>query len=174
MSRVYAGVGAREAPGDMLMYAQMLAERLADEGWTLRSGHAPGMDQAFESGAGRRAEVYLPWPSFEDGELLDADVIVDKPSREAYELAERYHPTWERLGSGAKRLHARNSHQVLGLGLNDPSRFVLCWTAGAKTQGGTGQTLRLAEAYDIPVFNLADDGVFRRINEFLKTDVNAI
>lgn len=44
--------------------------------------------------------------------------------------------------------------------LDDPAAFVLCWTpdgsldgTGSDT-GGTGQALRIAAAYDVPVFNL--------------------
>ena len=59
---------------------------------------------------------------------------------------------------------ARNAMQVLGPNLDDPSAFIVCWTPdasdGSKTSpktGGTGQALRIAHEYKIPVYNLADD-----------------
>lgn len=45
---------------------------------------------------------------------------------------------------------------LLGRDLNDPVDFVVCWTPGAQAVGGTGQALRIAEAYGIKVYNAAD------------------
>jgi hypothetical protein len=173
VSRTYAGVGSRRTPGDVLVLAQMVAERLDERGWTLRSGHAPGADQAFELGAGDNAEVYLPWPSFENSEPLQARVIFDKPRPPAYDIAESHHPHWPTLKQGAQALHARNVHQILGPTLVHPVKFVLCWTPDAATDttgsdtGGTGQAIRLANAHSIPVFNLARDDHRSRVESLL-------
>lgn len=171
--QVYAGVGSRRAPGDMLQLAQLLADRLADCGWTLRSGHAPGMDQAFETGAGRHAEVYLPWPSFEHSEPLEADFIKDTPAKPAaFEIAASFHPTWYALPTATRRLQARNSHQVLGRNLDHPVKFVVCWTPDGSLDGtgpdtgGTGQALRIAQHHHVPVFNLARPEHRERIENF--------
>lgn len=142
----------------------LLAERLADEGWILRTGHAPGMDQAFEMGAGRRAEVFLPWPSFEHSEPLEADTIIDRPSKAAQEMAQAYHPAGAKLG--ALLLHARNCHQVLGRDLDEPVKFLVCWTPGAREEGGTAQAMRMARSYRVPVFNLALPEHRERIETF--------
>ena len=158
--RIYAGIGSRHAPAWALQLAEMVAERLDELNWTLRSGHAPGMDQAFECGAGRNAEIYLPWPTFEQSEPLSADVIVDRPSDAAYELAAQHHPHWAALTRGGRALQARNCHQVLGRDLASPAAFVLCWTSDGSLDGrgrgagGTGQALRLAAALGVPRFNL--------------------
>lgn len=63
---------------------------------------------------------------------------------------------------GARRLQARNSHQILGWDLNSHSDFVICWTKGGKGNGGTGQAIRIAKDYNIPVF---DCGNFRDVKE---------
>jgi hypothetical protein len=170
MSKRYAGIGARLAPADMLALAEMVAERLDERGWTLRSGHAPGMDQAFETGAGCNAEVYLPWPSFEHSESLEADVIVDRPTSAAYNIAARFHPAWDRASKGARALHARNVHQVLGRDCDMPSGFVLCWTLNGEVRGGTGQAIRVAREYGVPIYNLADPNVLRRVEGLLELD----
>lgn len=172
-SRTYAGIGARRAPDDMLALAQMVAERLDEKGWTLRSGHAPGMDQAFETGAGRNAEVYLPWPSFEHSEPLEADTIIDRPTSAAMNIAGRYHPHWERCSRGARALHGRNVHQILGRDCNAPCRFVICWTAHAEISGGTGQAVRVALDYGVPIFNLARDVDRERVEVLLVLDWDA-
>ena len=163
----YAGVGSRKAPVEMLQIAELAASRLDELGWTLRSGHAPGMDQAFEGGAGYNAEIFLPWPTFERGVAIQADVIFDRPTAEAMQLASSVHPAWASLSEGARALHARNMHQVLGRELDRPVAFVLCWTPGGRGKGGTGQALRLARRRSIPVFDLGNASALDRIEIWL-------
>lgn len=119
------------------------------------------MDQAFEAGAGKDAEVYTPWPSFEADTPIVASVHIDHPSKAALALAAEYHPNWLALKQGGRMLHARNCHQVLGHDLESPAAFVLCWTPDGSLDGrgpdsgGTGQALRIAAAHGVPVFNFA-------------------
>lgn len=51
-------------------------------------------------------------------------------------------------------LHGRNAHQVLGLYLDHPVSMVLCWTPEGKGGGGTGQAIRIAEAYGVTVYDM--------------------
>lgn len=120
---------------------------------------AKGADQAFEFGAtlgGGLVEIYLPWKGFEGRQ--DGKIVA--PAKDALELAEYYHPNWKALKQGARKLMARNGYQVLGPNLYDSVDMVICWTpdgsvdgTGSKV-GGTGQALRIADDYDIPVLNL--------------------
>lgn len=151
--KFYAGIGSRSTPPDVLALMTRVAQLLAAQGWTLRSGGAEGADTAFERGAGGAAEIFRP----------------KHANRAAFELAERFHPAWDRCGTYARALHARNGFQVLGRDLASPSRFVLCWTPGASGSGGTGQAIRIANAYGIPVFDLADPTVRRRIESWLES-----
>jgi len=147
----YAGIGSRETPIDILHLFKKVACYLSTKQYILRSGHAPGADQNFELGCDNcngQKEIYLPWPYFEG-----SGSIFNEPTKEAYEIAEKFHPYWHNLSQGARKLQARNSHQVLGLDLNTPSKFVICWTKNGKDQGGTSQAIRVARAYDIPIFN---------------------
>lgn len=169
----YAGIGSRRAPRDMLILAERLADCLRAHAWTLRSGHAPGMDQAFEAGAGEDAEVYLPWPNFEPHEVIQARYIKDSPLKPiAFDIASSFHPTWYALPAATRRLQARNSHEVLGRDLDDPVGFVVCWTPDGSLDGmgpdsgGTGQALRIAAHHGIPVFNLARPEHRERIEAF--------
>lgn len=151
----YAGIGSRRTPAPILQILTDLASRLAQSDYLLRSGHAPGADQAFERGAGTHAEVYLPWPTFEASVKCVAGYQQAYPSPQAVQMAAVHHPAWDRLGRGPRSLHARNCHQILGRDLDDPASFVVCWTPdGATTtpgpsSGGTGQALRIAAAHGL-------------------------
>jgi hypothetical protein len=157
----YAGIGSRETPPALLALMARVAAQLATQRWVLRTGLAGGADQAFYRGAvaGGTVELYLPWPSFEASARLSGprELALGQPSQAAYELASRFHPAWAKLRSGARRLHARNCHQVLGVDLATPAKFVLCWTpdgsldGSGRRVGGTGQALRVAHHHGVPV-----------------------
>lgn len=150
----YAGIGSRQTPPEVLALMVKIAARLRGEGFVLRTGHAPGADQAFEIGAADAAEIYLPWANFEKAAHLHPMAHVQtRPTSAAYEIAKEFHPNWGVMGNGARSLHARNSHQILGRDLKTPTKFVVCWHMG---RGGTQQAIRIADHHDIPVFNLAD------------------
>ena len=169
---IYAGVGARDTPPDELSIMQAAAEALRLQGYTARSGHADGSDRAIETGAMGRIEVYLPWPTYnqdEDGYPVVADYVLGRPKPEAVAMMSRIHPKWEKLGSGGRNLHGRNAHILLGRDLVSPVKFVLCWTENGWRRGGTGTTIRLAEKYRIPVFNLWDAEVKWRIERMIES-----
>jgi hypothetical protein len=152
--RFYTGVGSRMTPAAWLVWMTQWALVWQVKGWTLRSGHAPGADYAFECGAGTDAEIYLPWPSFERNVGISARTVKARPSDRAWEIAREHHPHWERLSKGARLLHARNSHEVLGADCESPSAMLVCWTPAGHGGGGTGQAIRVARAYGVPVFDL--------------------
>lgn len=139
---IYAGIGSRETPPHILTEMTTLATRLAQNGWSLRSGGAAGADTAFQRGAGLHT-IYTPrsplnWPSL----MLHAS---------------QFHPNWsacQRKGEFVCRLHARNSAIILGPTLDTPVNLIICWTPGGLISGGTGQALRIAAAAHIPVINL--------------------
>lgn len=152
MNRIYAGIGARATPGNILKVMEGLAVTLAHEGYMLRSGAAEGADQAFERGcdlAKGPKEIFLPWKGY-NGHMSPHY----HPTPDAMRLALDHHPAKFLLKQGAAKLHGRNSHILMGLRCDTPVAFVICWTEQGRIWGGTGQALRIAEAKDIPVFNL--------------------
>lgn len=158
--KYYAGIGSRETPVHVQEHFSSLATFLATKGFILRSGGAQGADKAFEVGCDKadgQKEIYLPWRYFERS---NSNLVVSNPR--AYEIAKRFHHYWDNLSDGAKKLQARNSHQVLGYALDEPVKFVICWTKGGKGSGGTGQALRIAEFYEIPIF---DAGKYETVDE---------
>ncbi len=153
-TKLYAGIGSRRTPDDILEVMTALATKLSQNGWILRSGGARGADKAFERGAVGKAAIYTPsLKSLDDSTALS--------------LAEQYHPNWGACNNYAKACHVRNGYIMFGPSLKYPVRFVICWTPGGKVQGGTGQALRLAQAFEIPIFNLASPYDLSRCNDFL-------
>lgn len=157
--KIYTGIGSRETPADVLTLMTRIAQIMARNGYTLRSGGAAGADEAFETGAGPHKEIYIPWPGF-NGSLSGL-----YPSDEAFVIAERFHPAWHRCRRGAKALHARNVHQVLGQDLKTPTSLVICWTMDGLGGGGTGQAIRIATAYHVPVHDLCIPVIRKRYED---------
>lgn len=164
MIKYYTGIGSRETPQEVLTVMTDVAKVLRQAGYTLRSGGAEGADTAFHRGSWDGefsiAEVYLPWPGFngwEDIEFAEKPKLW-RPIPEAYEIAAKYHPGWKYLSKGGRALHARNVHQVLGSDVDSYvlSEFIVCWTPKGKGGGGTGQAIRVAKGYGVPVHDLGD------------------
>jgi hypothetical protein len=162
----YAGIGSRETPDFILDHMSSIAQVLGDRGWTLRSGGADGADSAFEQGArasSTEPHIFLPWRGFNDR----TESYRSEPETWTLPIAAEHHPAWDKLNRGGRQLHCRNVHQVLGLRDEPHSSFILCWTPEAKGGGGTGQAIRIAQAYNVPVFDLADRAVCDRVREGL-------
>lgn len=157
MVKIYAGIGSRRTPDDVLRTMRIIGANLAREGWTLRSGGADGADTAFELGAddaNGEKEIYLPWREFNGNKSL-----LFPPSPEAMQIAKSAHPTWDRLTYGGRKLMARNTHQIMGPHVQPPQlrimpKMVICWTPKGDGSGGTSQALKLAKMLDIPIFDL--------------------
>ncbi len=160
--KYYTGIGSRKTPRDIFLIMKDLAVRLARDGWTLRSGGASGADTAFEQGAALvngRNQIFF---------AKDA-------TEESMSIAANFHAAWDKCSDYAKRLHGRNTFQVLGPDLATYSKFVVCWTPdGATTHeersiatGGTGTAISIANAYGVPVFNLQRKDHLDRVLAFL-------
>jgi len=169
--KFYTGIGSRETPKDILGLMYLIAVKLAKNHWVLRSGGAEGADRAFEEGAGSfTKQIFLPWKNFNDNPSRFCNV-----SETAIKTSLKFHPTPEKLGQGVRKIMGRNLYQVMGLDLNTPSVFLVCWTPFAtedaydktKNIGGTGQAIRIAMNKGIPVFNLNTMEHRTRLKEFV-------
>ena len=155
----YAGVGSRKTPNDRLALMYNIAIKMSWLGFVLRSGGADGADTAFEKGASKKEIFYA----------RDC-------TPQAMDIASLYHPAWDKCSEFARKLHGRNAFQILGRNLNDPVKYCICWTPdGATTHmercyrtGGTGTAISIANAYGIPVINLAIPSEFKKWSEWVK------
>jgi len=151
--KTYTGIGSRKTPKDILAIMVCFGATMAREGILLRSGGANGADAAFEAGCDAengQKQIFLPWRGF-NGSTSKFYTAME----EAYEIASRIHPAWDRCQQAAKKLHARNCHQILGPHLNEPSGVVVCWTPDGNIVGGTTTAVMLAEEHGIKVLNMA-------------------
>lgn len=137
----YAGIGGRQTPPEVLDRMTAIARSLSDQGWTLHSGGAIGADSAFAVGAGTRLRIFG----------------ANHATGAAEEIASRFHPNWAACKPFARALHGRNVLILLGEKLCEPVEFVLAWTPFNRDVGGTGNAIRIAQGFGIPVFNLADE-----------------
>jgi hypothetical protein len=149
----YTGIGSRQTPEHVINIFKNIGYSLAKKNIILRSGHADGADIAFEYGCDKcnsnLKEIYIPWKNFNGS---NSDLIVYK--EQAFDTASRYHPNWYACSPGARKLHARNVHQILGWEFDNPSDFVICYTDRGLLKGGTSLAINIAADYNIPIFNI--------------------
>ena len=162
----YTSVGSRETPTEELMLQSKFVYLLNRAGALVRTGDCKLGGDLYTRHSVKfhpeAIEVYSP-----------KDV-----SQAALDLAAKFHPYWHNCKDYHRLLHARNGYQVLGPLLNDPSSFMLCYTASGaitheerlanfKATGGTGQAIALAEAHRVPVFNLGRSDHKAMIEDFV-------
>lgn len=151
---IYTGIGAKDTPPAILSIIEKLAAHMARQGYVLRSGAAEGASTIFEKGcveANGKKAIYLPWRGFNSNN----STLFNLPER-AMSIAKDFNPAWSTLSESAKKLQARYALALLGPELNNPSVCVICYTAGGKQKGGTGQALKIAKKYNIPIFDLGE------------------
>lgn len=165
--KYYTGIGSRDCPKEVLEAMTKLGSWLSKQGFILRSGGADGCDKAFEKGCDEvlgSKEIYIPWSGFNGSK---SNLVVS--DYRAFYIAEEYHPYWNNLKQGGRKLQARNSHQVLGFDLETPSEFIICYTKNGQCVGGTAQVLRIAKDKFIPVFNFGKyENIDKAKSEFKK------
>jgi len=162
----YTGVGARKTPSHVLRLMGRIACVMALKGWTLRTGDADGADRAFREGALATAGRSLV-------EIYTANDI-DQMDGPAMMVAAEYHGAWHRMSVYAQKLHGRNVYQVLGPGMDSPSKGLICWTPDGVTvhakrtiaTGGTGTAISIASEHDVPVHNLANEESYHMWEEW--------
>lgn len=168
MKLYYTGVGSRETPSRVQELMEKLAHHLDALGFTLRSGGAVGADAAFEAGAGENFEIFIPWKNFGG---CSGENYFHEPSDLAWKIASAIHPAWSTLTQGAKMLHARNAHEVLGKDCQTPSRFLVYWAPldkNGEVQGGTRTAVKLAQTVNVPCFYLNDECDLYQVLQFAK------
>lgn len=158
----YAGIGSRETPSDICNQMTRIASTLSKK-YILRSGGALGADTAFELGAQGKKEIYLPTDTFNyrvHNNIHYFNYQTLPGAAQAQEMTWMFHPKPDCLTNYAFHLMSRNAMQIFGKTMNDPVDFVICWTENGQLKGGTSQAIRIAQHYNIPIYNLATPQLF--------------
>ena len=155
--KLFAGIGSRRTPPEILELMSRLSRKLTGEGWTLRSGGARGADLAFERGAQNRSEIFLAKHCRPEWQAESQTVMT--PSH------------WQNCSPYARQLHGRNSAIILGTDLKTPVKFVCCWTPDAREVGGTAVGIRVALKHGIEVRNLAIPEVRERAEAWVPSNL---
>lgn len=177
--KFYTGIGSRKTPDDIGKLMHLIAAKLADDDFVLRSGGASGADTFFENGcdsARGQKEIYIPWKGFSDR----TDGIYETCNVKYAEcVASKVHPVWDRLSRGARALHSRNVFQVLG-NCNDmliPSDFLICWAPSDKLGipiGGTRTAWVVAQMHGVQCHNIYNSETRFRVMQWLGLDSDVI
>lgn len=152
----YGGIGARDTPEPVLKKMREVAAILGQEGGILRSGGADGADDAFEQGAksvNAPMEIFIHKPTF-NGRVADGKTYIHDLTDKHFELAEKYHPAWDKCNANARGLMARNSSQNLGRDLKTPSDVMISYSKNGAAVRGTGQSIRMSKGEGIPMINM--------------------
>lgn len=177
---IYAGIGSRNTPVNVLRLMEEFGAEAAKCGHTLRSGGAHGADNAFTKGAlsvdPALVRLYVPWQGYNNNTTdKHSYVHPGEVSSEALDLAATFHPAWGRCQQAARKLHARNACIMLSASLEDPVDLVVCWTDEAQGRGITGQALRVAKEHDVEILDLgrfrggSGDEIRVELNDALNT-----
>ena len=155
MLKFFAGIGSRQTPSNILPMMAAISKHCMEKRFYLRSGGAKGADTAFEEGVpkGDPKEIFTAYEATNDA----INYVRKYYNAQSFEGKPRY----------VQRLLGRNAMIILGKNLDTPSKFVVCWTPGAKPVGGTGLGLKIAEEHKISVYNLADLKVYTKMRNAL-------
>jgi hypothetical protein len=183
---IYAGIGSRETPKDVLDLMIRMGHGFGQHSWLLRSGGADGADSAFEQGCDKAngpKEIYIPWTGYNKNQSQ-----LTKPTQAALEIAERFHEGWRMCRSPVRLLFGRNCHIILGQELNNPVSCIICYTPKGRgikptSKGGTSHSIRVGLHYNIPIFDIGlyydptqqpydmEEHILEHCREFLRTYV---
>lgn len=166
----YSGIGSRQTPSHILDSMIILGEWFATENYILRSGNANGADVAFGTGCDSvsgDSEIYLPYKNFNGGCRNSLYVSNTRILKQATQIMKTLKPKTYTWNAKNTPYHQRNVFQVLGVNLNTPSKFVICYTnTGAESEhdvltmqdaSGTSTAIVLADRLHIPVINMYND-----------------
>ena len=119
-------------------------------------------------------EIYLPWKKFNK----DVSATLNKPYDQAFHHAAHYHKGYKKLPPVARFFLARDIHCILGKNLKSPINMLLCYSPDGvetrdkiefKTTGNVSFPISVCHDINIPIFNLKNEDVIKRLVEFLKT-----
>lgn len=178
--KAYTGIGSRTTPVWCRFAMEDIASKMADKGYTLRSGSAQGADSAFEIGCDRVAgagDIYIPWNGFGTGSE-NMFKFYHTISNRQFEKAKKIYletgiiKNFDSMKQSVQKLHARNYLQVVGhYDRVIPSKVCIFfaevdWVTDEPV-GGTRSAVLLSKHFGVPTYNLKDDKAFEKVSKML-------
>lgn len=196
-------VGSRAVTGGLSYELIKLSVVLALSGYRQLSGAANGTDTSSEFGAklaydlltkklnlthkgySEVMKIFLPWNGFSGRFISEKDGYIGENkqlNQFAMQIAQNHYEAWDYSSDSVKSLMTRNVHQVLNDDLSSYVKFVIAYTSdgvkdGSLTTtktGGTGQAIRIAKTYGIPVFNLGNIEDKKRLDNWVLSESEKI
>ncbi len=176
-NKVACVVGSRNITCTDEHRISVVGMKLADLGFTGRSGNALGTDREWDQHM--FVQHILPWNGYNDNyhgendfQYLALEECPHQLFAEAVAIMEDHHPYGATLKKGAHRMHTRNVFQPLGTALHpdtyaDLTIYVADETPAGKVSGGTSSAVEISRSYKIPTFNLRKDEDFNALCRIL-------
>lgn len=153
MKRI-ACIGSRDIPPKTEGLMEQIGEYIASRGWYIASGNALGSDAAYARGANRvdpsKVILYLPWRTYNEELIVRGNRYTFDIRPEWEDTAKEFHPAWNKLTQGVRKLMARNA------GIISRADKVIAYLNHSKSSGGgTGHGWRISGSKGIPRLDLA-------------------
>lgn len=160
--KTYAGIGNKKTPENIINIIKIVAILLSHDKYVCATGACTGADQAFAEGtimANGFVHLHVPWESYEIGwrSKLKGHIrtfVLKDDDVEAYNTVAIFHPAYHKLSPSVKALHARSYNIVKN------ASFMVCWTEDGQVTGGTGQAIKIATYFHLPIYNLGNEKTF--------------
>jgi hypothetical protein len=149
-----------------LLICEKIGGYIAEQGYIVDSGNAPGADQAYGKGVNRvnpaLLHLHLGWKGFEERAVRDGNVIhlledLDEKTFDFYTETARYYRKngFAGLRQGGIKLMTRNSSIVMPPPTLEPVTRVIAFPGAKPGGGGTGQGMRIADGKSIPLSDIS-------------------
>lgn len=169
MVRYYTSTCSSKTPSEAQRLFKELSAKLSSLEYVCRTGDALGCDTVDS----KDYEIYRADKSIKSTTLLNTKVP-DYIWRDARDLAIQLHPGFTKLSDDNQTSYIQNLLQVTGI-KKKLSSFVICWTEDgaqdslsvSKKTGRVGWVIKVAEVYNIPVYNLRNQETLDRLTKWL-------
>lgn len=172
----YAVVGNKEFPTDLIPKLTSIVKKLDSLGYTARTGSMKGLDVCVEE-ITTNVELQLPWKNFNNKESKNT-----YSSPEILAIAKSLQPGFDELALPIKGFLAKNVRVLLGGKGISRAIFLLCHSEdGADSArqvtsrtASVGHAIKVADKFNIPVFNLKNDNVEEQLMSYLNAQNDVV
>lgn len=172
----YAVVGNKEFPTDLIPKLTSIVKKLDSLGYTARTGSMNGLDVCVEE-LTTNVELQLPWKNFNNKESKNT-----YSSPEILAIAKSLQPGFDELALPIKGFLAKNVRVLLGGKGISRAIFLLCHSEdGADSArqvtsrtASVGHAIKVADKFNIPVFNLKNDNVEEQLMSYLNAQNDVV